>query len=60
MAKDSSSSAAQAKQAEEITQIDNDYETNKMAVVDMLIKNVMTVNCEIPRVIKGDFETSMK
>ena len=26
----------------------------------MLIRNVMNVNIEIPRVIKGDFETSMK
>ena len=59
MAKDSSSSAAQAKSAEEIKQIDNDYNNNKDAVIDMLIRNVMNVNVEIPRVIKGDFETSM-
>ena len=60
MAKDSSSSAAQAKQAEEIKQIDSDYNNNKDEVIEMLIRNVMNVNIEIPRVIKGDFESSMK
>ena len=60
MAKDSSSNAAKDKSANEIKQIDDDYTNNKSEVIEMLIRNVMNVNIEIPRVIKGDFETSMK
>ena len=59
MAQDSSSAAAQKKQAEEIRQIDSDFQNNKDEVIKMLISNVMNVNIEIPKVIKGDFESSM-
>ena len=58
MSKDSSSSAATSKQSEEVKQIDRDFTTNKAQVIDMLIKNVMNVNIEIPKVIKGDFESN--
>ena len=33
-----------------------DYEANKDAVIEMLIGNVMNVNIEIPKVVRGDFE----
>ena len=36
--------------------IQKDYAANKDAVVEMLIKNIMNVNIEIPRVVKGNFE----
>lgn len=37
-------------------QLDADYNANKDAVIEMLIKNVMSVNIEIPKVVRGDFE----
>jgi hypothetical protein len=33
-----------------------DFGANYEAVIDMLIGNVMNVNIEIPKVIRGDFE----
>ena len=36
--------------------INADYERNKAEVITMLIKNVMTVNKDIPRVVRGNFE----
>ena len=36
--------------------IASDYEANKDAVIEMLIANVMNVNIEIPKVVRGDFE----
>ena len=36
-------------------QIHSDYKENKDDVIKMLISNVMNVNIEIPRVVKGDF-----
>ena len=33
-----------------------DFEANKDSVIEMLIGNVMNVNIDIPRVVKGDFE----
>ena len=33
-----------------------DFEGNKDSVIEMLIGNVMNVNIDIPRVVKGDFE----
>ena len=33
-----------------------EYNQNKKSVVDMLIANCMKVDCEIPRVVKGNFE----
>ncbi|CAK77715.1 unnamed protein product (macronuclear) [Paramecium tetraurelia] len=40
----------------EIDKIYQDYEANKLAVVDMLIKRVIEVKLEVPRVVKGQFE----
>ncbi|CAD8060283.1 unnamed protein product [Paramecium primaurelia] len=40
----------------EIDKIYLDYEANKLAVVDMLIKRVIEVKLEVPRVVKGQFE----
>lgn len=37
-------------------QLENDFNGNKDAVIEMLIKNVMEVNIEIPRVVRGNFE----
>ena len=36
--------------------IGQDYEANKDEVINMLIANVMNVNIEIPKVVRGDFE----
>ena len=33
-----------------------EFDENKDKVVNMLIENVMKVDCEIPRVVKGDYE----
>lgn len=32
-----------------------DYEANKAAVVELLVRNVLSVNIEIPKVVKGTF-----
>ncbi len=37
-------------------QIKRDFEANKEAVMKMLLQNVINVNIEVPRVVKGDFE----
>ena len=36
--------------------IASDYDANKEAVIQMLIGNVMNVNIEIPKVVRGNFE----
>ena len=36
--------------------IQSDYKANKDSVIEMLIKNLMNVNVEIPKVVKGNFE----
>jgi hypothetical protein len=36
--------------------IHKDFLKNKDSVMEMLIKNVINVNVDIPRVIKGDFD----
>ena len=36
-----------------------DYEANKEQVIEMLLNNVMNVNIDIPKVIKGDFDKYM-
>lgn len=36
--------------------IKKDFEANKDAVMQMLLQNVIKVNIEVPKVIKGDFE----
>ena len=46
--------------AEVLKQIFKDFEENKADVVKMLIGNVMNVNIDIPRVVKGDFEDEDK
>ena len=33
-----------------------DFKKNKDAVIEMLIGNVLNVNVEVPRVVKGNFE----
>ena len=33
-----------------------EYDQNKEKVIDMLVDACMTVDCEIPRVVKGRFE----
>jgi len=38
----------------------NEFNANKDHVVDMLIENIMKVDVSIPRVVCGDFETSLK
>ena len=35
--------------------IQKDYIKNKDSVVDLLVRNVLTVNIEIPKVVKGTF-----
>ena len=35
--------------------IHRDFQKNKDAVVDLLVKNVLSVNIEIPKVVKGAF-----
>eukprot|EP00347_Sterkiella_histriomuscorum_P001535 403371662 len=35
--------------------IQKDFQKNKEAVVDLLVKNVLSVNIEIPKVVKGNF-----
>ena len=37
-------------------QIKEDFNANKDAVMKMLLQNVINVNIEVPRVVKGDFE----
>ena len=39
-----------------IAQAQADYEANKERVIDMLIKSIVKVDVEIPRVLKGDFD----
>ena len=36
--------------------IEKDFKKNKDAVIEMLIGNVLNVNVEVPRVVKGNFE----
>ena len=35
--------------------IERDYEINKDKVVELLVRNVLSVNIEIPKVVKGTF-----
>ena len=42
--------------AEILAAIEKDFENNQDAVVEMLIGNVMNVNIDIPKVVKGNFE----
>ena len=36
--------------------IDKDFKANKDNVIQMLIGNVLNVNVEVPRVVKGNFD----
>jgi len=36
--------------------IEQDFKANKSAVIEMLIANVLNVNVEVPRVVKGNFD----
>lgn len=35
--------------------LEQEFEQNKEAVIEMLIQNCMTVDKSIPRVVRGDF-----
>ena len=37
-------------------QMEKEYRANKDLVVNLLIDNCLEVDCEIPRVVKGQFE----
>ena len=39
----------------EMKKLEGEFEQNKEKVVDMLIDNVMAVDCSIPRVVRGKF-----
>ncbi len=39
----------------EMKRIEGDYEKNKERVVELLVSNVLNVNIEIPKVVKGAF-----
>ena len=40
-----------------IEQLKADYENNKESVIDFLVANCMKVDIEVPRVVKGDFDS---
>ena len=42
--------------AETMKVIQQDFDANKDAVIEMLIGNVLNVNVEVPRVVKGNFD----
>ena len=44
-----------SKEGVDMKTIEADYAKNREAVVDLLVKNVLTVNIEIPKVVKGAF-----
>jgi hypothetical protein len=39
----------------EMDMIQKDFQKNKETVIDLLVKNVLSVNIEIPKVVKGAF-----
>lgn len=43
------------KEQEDMEHIQKDFQKNKDIVVDLLVKNVLSVNIEIPKVVKGEF-----
>ena len=47
---------ASASEQVSMESINKDFLKNKDYVIEMLIKNVINVNVEIPRVVKGDFD----
>ena len=40
----------------DLQKLNRDFQNNKAKVADMLVMNVVTVNIEIPKVVKGIFE----
>ena len=40
----------------DMKQLQSDFTANKAAVLDMLFANIVNVNLEIPKVVKGDFD----
>ena len=48
-------SAGQGADGSDMSKLESEFEQNKEKVVEMLIENVMTVNCSIPRVVRGKF-----
>ena len=42
----------------EMQRLHADFKTNKAAVLDMLFANIINVNIEIPKVVKGDFDNA--
>ena len=48
-------SADGKQEAVDMEQIQKDYVKNKELVVDLLVRNVLSVNIEIPKVVKGTF-----
>ncbi len=55
MARNDERSASASEQVS-MESIHKDFLKNKDYVIEMLIKNVINVNVEIPRVVKGDFD----
>ena len=44
-----------SKETVDMETIQKDYVKNKELVVDLLVSNVLSVNIEIPKVVKGNF-----
>ena len=42
-------------QGADMTKLNAEFTENKEKVVEMLIENVMAVDCSIPRVVRGKF-----
>ena len=49
------SGAGAASEQEEMDLLQRDFQKNKDLVVDLLVKNVLSVNIEVPKVVKGNF-----
>jgi hypothetical protein len=45
-----------AKEGNKSGEIERDFNANKDKVIDELLQKIMTVNLEVPRVVKQDFE----
>ena len=43
-----------------VENLQREYTKNKDQVVDLLVKNVLSVNIEIPKVVKGTFEWKVR
>ena len=48
-------SADGSQEQKDMDMIQKDFQKNKEIVVDLLVKNVLSVNIEIPKVVKGAF-----